>query len=283
MRTLGEILRQQRKDYTLKEDEYIGEDGFVYCKKCNTPRQHLFESGNDKAVFFLRCQCQEAEMQKQREAEEREERRQKIESARRAAIAVPSYRAYRFEADDGKTPKISQIAKNYVQNFAELCKTGQGLLLYGDVGTGKTFLALCIANALIDRGYAVQHTSLSNIVRLAQDFDNAERHFTRLMQKHLIVIDDLGTERATSFAEEQIYKFIDGCNTHAVALVVTTNYTPKELEAAAADTSDLTHARIYSRLLEKCYPVKVNDYKRREANTAKNKAAMAALLGVDKK
>lgn len=283
MQTIGEILQQQRKDYTLKEDEYIGEDGFVYCKKCNTPRQHLFESGNDKAVFFVRCQCQEAEIQKRREAEEREEQRKKIENARRAAIAVPSYWAYRFEADDGKTPKTTKICKNYVQHFAELVKTGQGLLLYGDVGTGKTFLALCIANALIDRGYAVQHTSLADVVKLAQDFDNAERHFARLMRKHLIVLDDLGTERATSFAEEQIYKFIDGCNTRGVALVVTTNYPPKELEEAAADTSDLTHARIYSRLLEKCYPVKVNDLKRREANTAKNKAAMAALLGVDKK
>lgn len=283
MQSIGEVLHQQLKDYELKADEYIGEDGFVYCKKCNTPRQHLFESGKDKAVFFVRCQCQEAEIQKRREIEEREERQQKIENARRAAIAVPSYREYRFEADDGKAPKTTQICKNYVQHFSELVKKGQGLLLFGDVGTGKTFLALCIANALIDGGYAVQYTSLTDIVKLAQDFDRADRHFSRLMQKHLIVIDDLGTERATSFAEEQIYKFIDGCNTHRVALVITTNYPPKELEEAAKDTSDLTHARIYSRLLEKCYPVKVNDLKRREANTARNKAAMAALLGVDKK
>ena len=155
--------------------------------------------------------------------------------------------------------------------------------MYGDVGTGKTFYALCIANALINREYRVLHTSLADVVKMAQDFDNAEAHFNRLMYKQCIVIDDLGTERTTSFAEEQIYKFIDGCNTHNVALIVTTNYTPKELEAAAADTSDLTHARIYSRLLEKCFPVRVNDIKRREANAVKNKATVAELLGINKK
>ena len=45
----------------------------------------------------------------------------------------------------------------------------------------------------------------------------------------------------------------------------------------------MTHARIYSRLLEKCFPVRVNDIKRREANTAKNKATVAELLGINKK
>lgn len=279
---ISEMLGGWRKDYKLKDDEYI-KDGIIYCAKCNTPREGTVGEGGDTFQYYANCKCQEAEVKKQREAKEREERIEKIENARREAISIPSYRAYRFEADDGKTPKTTQICKNYVQHFAELAKTGQGLLLYGDVGTGKTFLALCIANALIERGYTVQHTSLAEVVKKAQDFDSADRHFTRLMQKHLIVLDDLGTERATSFAEEQIYKFIDGCNTHGVALVATTNYPPKELEAAAKDTSDLTRTRIYSRLLEKCYPVKVNDLKRREANAVKNRATMASLLGTDKK
>lgn len=266
-------------------DEYVGEDGLIYCKHCKTPRQFVFENftGGKPAILPKLCKCRAEAAEKQRKEEEERERRERIENARHKAISVPSYRGYRFSADDGKTPKTTEICKNYVRNFAEFSKTGQGLLLYGDVGTGKTFYALCIANALIDREYRVLHTSLADVVKMAQDFDNAESHFMRLMWQKCIVIDDLGTERATSFAEEQIYKFIDGCNTHGVALIVTTNYTPKELEAAAADTSDLTHARIYSRLLEKCFPVRVNDIKRREANTAKNKATVAELLGINKK
>lgn len=267
-------------------DEYINEaDGLIYCKNCKTPRQFVFENftGGKPAILPKLCKCKDEEAKKKQQEEERRERLQRIENARNLAITVPSYRGYRFSADDGKTPKTTEICKNYVRNFPEFSKTGQGLLLYGDVGTGKTFYALCIANALINREYRVLHTSLADVVKMAQDFDNAEAHFNRLMYKQCIVIDDLGTERTTSFAEEQIYKFIDGCNTHNVALIVTTNYTPKELEAAAADTSDLTHARIYSRLLEKCFPVRVNDIKRREANTVKNKATVAELLGINKK
>ena len=266
-------------------DEYVGEDGLIYCKHCKTPRQFIYENftGGKPAILPKLCKCREEANAKRQKEEEKRERRERIETARNLAITVPSYRGYRFSADDGKTPKTTEICKNYVRNFAEFSKTGQGLLLYGDVGTGKTFYALCIANALINREYRVLHTSLADVVKMAQDFDNAEAHFNRLMYKQCIVIDDLGTERATSFAEEQIYKFIDGCNTHNVALIVTTNYTPKELEAAAADTSDLTHARIYSRLLEKCFPVRVNDIKRREANAVKNKATVAELLGINKK
>lgn len=266
-------------------DEYVGEDGLIYCKNCKTPRQFIYENftGGKPAILPKLCKCREGANAKRQKEEEKRERRERIETARCKAITVPSYRGYRFSADDGKTPKTTEICKNYVRNFAEFSKTGQGLLLYGDVGTGKTFYALCIANALINREYRVLHTSLADVVKMAQDFDNAEAHFNRLMYKQCIVIDDLGTERATSFAEEQIYKFIDGCNTHNVALIVTTNYTPKELEAAAADTSDLTHARIYSRLLEKCFPVRVNDIKRREANAVKNKATVAELLGISKK
>ena len=234
-----------------RADEYVGEDGLIYCKDCKTPRQFVYENSTGKTILPKLCKCKADAAEKQRQEREAQKRTERIENARSNSISVPLYRSYRFSADDGKTPKTAEICKNYVRNFAELVKTGQGLLLYGDVGTGKTFYALCIANALINREYKVLYTSLADVVRMAQDFDNADKHFSRLMRNQCIVIDDLGTERATSFAEEQIYKFIDGCNTRGVALIITTNYTPKELEEVVADTPDLMHARIYSRLLEK--------------------------------
>jgi len=48
------------------------------------------------------------------------------------------------------TPQLVK-AKQYAENWDGFRQNGIGLLLFGDVGTGKTFAASCIANAIIDR------------------------------------------------------------------------------------------------------------------------------------
>ena len=47
-------------------------------------------------------------------------------------------------------------AHAYVENWKEAYKSNIGLLLFGDVGTGKSFLAGCIANALLDQDVPVR-------------------------------------------------------------------------------------------------------------------------------
>lgn len=280
--SVKDILKTQilpPQDKPPAEDEYI-KDGLKYCKNCNTPRQYIFVWDGVPRLHWKNCQCQQDAEDKAEAERKRREWLAKVENLRSAGIPNPSYRAYRFSEDDGKTPDTTTICKNYVANFEKLRTAGQGLLLWGGVGTGKTFMAMCIANALIEKGLPVFSTSLATVVKMAQDFDNADAHFERLMRKALIVLDDLGTERGTSFAQEQIYKFIDGCNTYGVPLIITTNFQPSELKEAAADTADLTYARIYSRILEKCYPVKINAVKRRDQNADRNKAEIAKLLGV---
>lgn len=261
------------------EGEYL-KDGLVYCKNCNTPRQVKIEDENGTAIFPTLCQCVAAQREAEEKALRQAEWENKIKRLRQDGIPNPTYQKYTFAIDDGKTPDTTQTCKNYVNKFEDLRKIGGGLILWGSVGTGKTFFAMCIANALINKGYPVQCTSLATIVKQAQDFDNADSHFNRLMRQSCIVIDDLGTERGTTFANEQVYKFIDGCNTHNIPLIFTTNYTPSLLAAAAEDISDLTFARIYSRILEKCISVKVNEIKRRAEKGQANKTEIAKLLGL---
>ena len=43
-------------------------------------------------------------------------------------------------------------------------KAGIGLLLFGDVGTGKSYAAGCVANALIDRLESVLFVGMSDVV-----------------------------------------------------------------------------------------------------------------------
>lgn len=56
-----------------------------------------------------------------------------------------------------------QVARNYVKNFEMLRADNVGLFIHGDVGVGKSFMAGCIANALIDMGVNVQMTDFTAI------------------------------------------------------------------------------------------------------------------------
>lgn len=260
-----------------KED--YEKDGLLYCGKCNTPKQFNYEGH----IFPHLCECEKEEMKKQAAAEEERQHKMRIENLREKCIHNKRYYEYRFEKDDGKTSNITEIMKRYVDKFKEASERGQGILLWGSVGTGKTFYAMAIANALVDKGYSVLCTTLSKVVAMAQDFDKADDNYDYLMSQYAIVIDDLGVERSTTFATEQIYKFIDGCNTNNIPLIITTNLTPSILEKASKDSTDLTYQRIYSRILEKCYPIKINEVTRRSDKASENNAFMAELLNVPKR
>ena len=55
-------------------------------------------------------------------------------------------------------------ARAYVENWNEAYNNNTGLLLVGDVGTGKSFFAGCIANALLDRDVPVLMTNFPTIL-----------------------------------------------------------------------------------------------------------------------
>ncbi len=75
----------------------------------------------------------------------------------------------------------------------------------------------------------------------------------------LLIIDDLGIERNTEFALEQVYAVIDERYKSKKPLIITTNLTISQIRNA----TDVAHARIYSRVLELCTPIQVRGADRR--------------------
>ena len=263
-------------------------DNLKICSKCGTPKQFIrISSDGESHVFNIRCECEEREYQARKQAEARAEKelelKMKAEKLRNNGIAVKQYHSYTLEADDKKTPEITAKIKDYIDNFAKCALTGEGLMLYGGVGTGKTFLAMCVANALIDKGYKVYATSLSQIARELRDFAKAESRFKALMDYKLIVLDDLGTESAMPSTMEIIYQVIDGWTSRNIPLVITTNLTPEIFEKAANGSGSVDTARVSSRILEKCYPIRVNAIKRRDLKAKQNKAEMDKRYGLQNK
>ena len=134
-------------------DDYINPaDGLKYCGKCHTPKE-AFYSADLQAQGFTKhpvmCKCA-AERREREEAKRREyERMSYMTMLRSEAFRDMPAAGWRFESAAVTTPQLAK-ARGYAQNWDEFKKAGIGLLLFGNVGTGKSYAAGCVANALID-------------------------------------------------------------------------------------------------------------------------------------
>lgn len=138
-----------------------------------------------------------------------------------------------------------------------------GLLLWGDVGTGKSFVAACIANALLEQGIPVLMTNFSKILNQMGAIYSEERYryIASFSNYSLLILDDLGIERSTEYALEQVYAVIDERYKSGLPVIITTNLKIAEIR----NPEDVAYARIYSRILEMCTPVRISGEDRRKS------------------
>jgi len=181
-----------------------------------------------------------------------------------------------FDRDNGQVPALKH-ARNYVSNW-ESCRTDNiGLLFWGPPGTGKTYAAACIANALMELpGWfspIVIMATFGTILRqlLAQSPQEKDTYFRKLLECDLLILDDLGMERQTEYAREQVFNIIDGRCLTRKPMVVTTNLTIQQLR----NPKTLEEQRIYDRVLGSCVPVCFQgDSQRSPAGTEKMRRFM---------
>ena len=260
----------------LRSDEYIVNDGLIYCSKCHTPRQKRLEVSGKTIEPRCMCACQTEDYD--RREQERKHREFLDIVAKNRSIGLPdsSLRKHTFENDLGYNPKQMRMAKRYVQHWEELRKNSTGLLLWGDVGTGKSFIAGCIANALLDQGVPVIMTNFARLLNKLTDMYAGDRnaYIDSFKRYPLMIIDDLGVERNSEFAREQVFSVIDSRYRSELPMIVTTNLTLEELQ----HPEDLSRSRIYDRVLERCLPIRVNDQNIRELNQVATFAQAKQLL-----
>lgn len=256
------------------EEDYIGTDGLMVCGKCHTKKQYkgVF-LGLEKVVPSL-CKCRAEEIEKERQAEEMRQRMRLASKLRRTGMQESDMQNWTFANSDNDNPRLMRAAQNYVDNFDELKRAGKGLLLYGDCGTGKTYAAACIVNALIDQGIPCLMTNFSRVLNTLWSIEKKQEYIDAFNQYSLLVLDDLGAERQSEYVAEQVFDIIDGRCRAKLPMIVTTNLTLRELTAPQANK------RIYDRLLGMCHPVEVAGESRRRKKLKDDLSDMNKLLGL---
>ena len=153
----------------------------------------------------------------------------------------------RYPVNEMPDPVVTAI-RRYTRDINAQIDEGKGVWLFGDVGTGKTTLAMLVSKAALNAGRSVAIYSMPRLLAVLRDQideDGTRDYLDRLATVDLLHIDDLGAEYRTDWAIEQLYSIINTRYEEQRALVVTSNLGPEELPEQLGE-------RIVSRLNEMC-------------------------------
>ncbi len=252
---------------------YTGEDGLLYCAHCHTPRQCITTLFEQPRVVPVMCRCLEEQEAARKAAVERQLRDAEIRRLRDACFSAPAMRTCRFEA--AQPSRLIERARRYAERFDRFYAENIGAMFTGEVGSGKTFAAACIANALIDRCVPVRMLSLPRLLADMQGRWDKSALLSELAACSLLILDDLGSERGSDYALEQLFSIIDTRYRAGKPLIITTNLTAGELKTPP----DLRCERIYDRIAELCTAVVAPGHSRREAVRQQKRQRALTLLG----
>ncbi len=256
------------------ESEYkTSKNSFLYCPTCGEIMEReidfpLFDGSGrtEKRKVSCMCRCQREKKEAIEKRFEFEEEQRRIDQLKQLSLMDARLKEACFEnyqvTEENK--KIFHIAKRYVENFEKMFSIGQGLLFWGNVGTGKSYTAATIANELLNQRKSVIMTSFIKLLDMMSRFEEDSDYIARLNQARLLIVDDLGAERGTDFSLERVYDIIDSRSRSKKPIILTTNLEISQMKSC----EDIRYNRIYDRIFEMCYPVKVEGMSLRKREAA---------------
>jgi len=188
-------------------------------------------------------------------------------ASRRIGSGIPRrFRGVSFERNPicDLDPMVLRQVRDFITDIDRNLDRGRGFWFYGDVGTGKTSLAMLISQSAIERGRSVAIYSvpqlLADIKATYEDGAGSSYLdlFRRLSRVDLLHLDDLGAEKRTEWVLEQLYAIVNERWQDQRSIVVTTNLQNRdELKAQLGE-------RTVSRLSEMCAAIPIFGADRRK-------------------
>ena len=242
-KTLDELKEEVSSGkYRLKEDEFLGDDGLPYCKKCKTKRFFVVE--DNSFAMFGSCECQQREQKEREEQEQRRKRVEEFNNRQTLSLIGERYKNVRFK-DARITPHNKTAFEkcgNYAKNSKRVHELNIGLYIYGDNSSGKTYLTACLCNELVWLGWRCVYTNLASIlneIRASYDGNGmGECLLLRQLQTFdFVFIDDLGKEfigrefnsATAKWAEGKLFEILNARYNARKPTIFSSNYSISEL------------------------------------------------------
>ncbi len=267
---------------TQNPGDYTDEEGLLVCGKCGKRKQswvHIPDNNSQDRKILVRakCLCEQRQEQLEKEQEEKRKAMLQVQRLREASLMDKRLEESTFDKFkvNGENSKNFRMCQRYATGFDEMVKKNQGLILWGGVGTGKSFAAACIANYLLKQGVPVVMTSFVRLLEIIQNGgDGVQRLLSRLNKAKLVIFDDLGAERGTDYALEKVYNIVDGRYRSMLPMILTTNLTITQMK----EETDTRYSRIYDRLFQTCFPMQFTGDSFRKKEAARRYSEMEAFL-----
>ncbi len=243
-----------------------------FCNKNLKPigLDYLYVNYDKNMIEYERCNCEKAiqfwkEFDLEQEEKQRQEKNRKIiNNIYKDNYMKKRLQKYNFE-DFSDIYKDTYIINQLIK-FTDLCIKSEmknGLIIYGNIGYEKTYLAACIANKMIEQNkIALMEKGSSIIDRIKESFNKgglSERQIIELYSNvDMLIIDDFGNEKLSKWALEKLYKIISNRYDNELPIVITTRYNKEQLIELLSTENDTKIAEeIVGVLNEMCYGISI--------------------------
>ena len=203
-----------KADYNVR----LNGDQIAVCKKCGGERMFHFTGYGKDCWFPIACECMLEAEAKESFAEEVKENRE------RSGLSVEDINiTFETFPQNSENARAFTSAINFCENIDKVLERGQGIYIYGATGTGKTLLAKCITNFLLDDGRKVRFAEACDVLApLGSAYSADSRNenaalIAECVAADVLILDNLGDDDFSSSkgataaaAQRRLSKLIEG-------------------------------------------------------------------------